>query len=495
VGVARGEFGALPAPIGAPARSRTAILASSVFALLIACDSGDSYLSRSPEQNKPTEFDRVLLESFEAEGRTIERASEEVLCARLYLDVLGYRPGRETILSQCTGRSLAEVASELLRSEDYRNAQRRRWVDRLRYSDALIDRGAIEDLEARIDAMYRGELGYRALAIETLSHPGFIGRFLAYGQEDSVAEAAFRAFLGRPATAPEAEDLGILWKAWRPRMYNAGDEAYSVAAQIDPFACEAGVRACVSTILGFAAVELPREGRVGLLAAGDLTEADWEALRAPGRLFAEQPMFWESAADEILTNYLGYKLGAQYPAARQALIDELVASNGDLVAAELTVLTSIVYAELGRPTKIMTPEAWLRSVAEFTGAPLGDCRSDPWFAGAAASMGGCPGHFDPNTQRISERVSVMGIEQAVAQDEAALTLCTDEAAVELQQNPDETRTEMIARILERAYGRAALEEEVRAVDTAAARCTDCTSGQVASDLCTAIAGSVEYAAY
>lgn len=485
------------APIGVDRGARAKTLASVVFSLLAACDSGSSYLSRSPESNKPSQFDQRLLERYEAEGRTYEGANEEELCVRLFVDLRGFRPSRERLLSECTGRSLDELVREFQRSEEYLRTQRARWADRLRYSDSLVDAGAIAELEARVAALYRGELDYRTLAIETLSHPGFVGRFLVYGQEDSIAEAAFRAFLGRPATEPEAEDLAVLWKPWRPRLIDAdqSDESYAVTAEIDPFACEAGVRGCVSTILGFASVELNRDGRVGLLSVADLRAEDWEALRAPGRLFAEQPMFWESAADEILGNYLGYELGANYPEARQLLIDDLQESGGDMLRAERLVLTSLAYQERGRPTKIMNAEAWLRSVAELTGASLGDCRSDAFFAQHAAAMGGCPGAVDPATQQVFERVRVMGIEQAVAQDEAALELCAS-AGEELSERPGESREVMIARLLEGAFGRAAEQGEVAAIAEAAARdCADCTSGQVAADLCTALVGSVEYAAY
>ena len=60
-------------------------------------------------------------------------------------------------------------------------------------------------------------------------------------------------------------------------------------------------------------------------------------------ILAREVGFWEHAVDEVMQQYLGYDLGTLVPAARQELIEYLLAHGGDIRAAHYAVLTSQVY--------------------------------------------------------------------------------------------------------------------------------------------------------
>lgn len=514
---------------GAPRGGRASALRGAGLVFIVAA--GAACGAPEDHRGEQSDFDRAVLAALAKEGLTPERAGDGELCTRLFIDALGVRPTRAELEAQCIDRPIEEVIAALTARDEFRWERRRRFADRLQYNDAMIDRDSIRALDALVDRLYRGELGYRDFAIETLAHPGFVGRFLAYsdGREDTVAEAAFTAFLGRPATAAEAEDLAPLWSAWRPRFIDPatlppGDTSRYAAPLIDPYACEAGTRACVSTLLGVAAVEFPRDGRSGLLNMDALTAADWEALRAPGSLLVDQPTFWEAAADEVLRTYFGWDFGAALPEAREALIAELRENGGDLRALEHAVMASAAYAFAAPatasssatatarsgtpryaygPTKFLSPEAWLKSAAVFTGAHLEDCDfrvpnlpdtalRDPWFRTAARAMGGCPGAFDEQTAQTAKRAIAPGIEESVARDEAALELC----ARQPPPGPSDTRESIIERALENAFSRAPTPEDVADLAAAAATgCADCTAHELSTDLCIGLLGGVEYATY
>jgi hypothetical protein len=252
-----------------------------------------------------------------------------------------------------------------------------------------------------------------------------------------------------------------------------------------------------------------------------------------------------------LVSYLGWNFGAALPEARELLRAELAKNGGDLLAIEAMVLRSLAYglaaepaaeaaaepaaalaADEGAsefrwahgPTKFLTPEAWLRSAGVLIGADAGECdfrypnlpetpseiRSeledryprnadgtiDPWFRDTAAAMGGCPGVYDAVNAREVRRAREAGVEQVVAADEAALTLCSEHAGAELGPKPGESNAAMVKRLFERALGRAAGEAEVEEVLAAAAEhCEGCDAAQLARDLCVGLIGGLEYAAY
>jgi hypothetical protein len=236
-------------------------------------------------------------------------------------------------------------------------------------------------------------------------------------------------------------------------------------------------------------------------------------------------MVWEAAADELFLRYLGRDLGIELPAAREALAQALENSGGNYLEAERTVLKSIFYRQRARvltadqpqylsgPTKRMLPEVWLHSAAEFVGSDAGDCdfrapsaaatERDRWFSETARAMGGCPGTREPGSPAVRARKSELGLDTAVAEDQAVVTLCYEldvPALIPAGVSRDATDAAALrataAHVLERAYATPAEGAELdHLLASAAEQCADCDAEQLARDLCTAVIGGIDYVAY
>ena len=528
---------------------------------LAACTGGSSGEKTGCDANP---LDQALCSEYEAAGFQPVQANATELCTRLFVDLHGVRPSRAQIDS-CAGRDIVTQVKSMQSSKEYRHTQRRRWADRFQYSDYMVDVSSIRRLDGMVDDLYQGRLGYREFAVVALSHPGFVGRHIGYGQPDMVADAAFDAFLGRSATTPERFDVGNLWKPWVGGGFFGGEDGpvalaaedeppyygYGMEPMLDPYACEAGVRSCESTLLGYASVEFPRNGRESYMYASDLTDADWHALREPGRLFTSLPMFWEAQVDEVLVRYLGYDLGKLRPAARQRLVEYFEQSGGDIRKLERAVLTSWAYrlpaVNLPErpdalrytpfaygPTKPMIAETFIHSVGALTGETAGNCdwrypnlpdwyypgnpdldealddvyprtddgMIDPWFRNLAIQMGGCPGTMDFNTFTPRERSNHIGLMAAVAQEEVVVELCFVRDAKGLlpeNVNPLDTSEAAVRatvrNVLDRAVGGVTDLEIEQVMQGRASECGNCTAEAVARDLCGAVASGAEFLFY
>ena len=540
----------------------TLVFAAGAGAFVASCSSGSSAEKTGCDSNP---LDKVLCEDFAASGYEPVQAADQELCTRLFVDLKGVRPSKTEIAASCAGKDIVSVVRSFQGTKDYRMTQRRRWADRLQYSDYMTDVMSIRTLDKLVDDLYRDRIGYREFAEIAISHPGFVGRHIGYGQPDLVAEAAFTAFLGRSATTPERLDVGNLWKPWSGGgFFGGGDDAelvgdesepeptfgYGVVPMIDPFACEAGVMSCRSTLLGDASIEFPRNGREMYIYATDLTDEDMDVLREPGRLFTSLPMFWEAQVDEALIRYLGYDLGKIRPEARQRLVEFFKVTGGDLVRLERVILTSWAYRQSATafperpsairyqpfaygPTKPMIAETFLASVGALAGESAGNCDwrypnlpdwyydspeldealddvyprfedgdIDAWFRNIAVQMGGCPGTMDFNTYTPRERSHHVGLMAAVAQEEAVVELCFVRDAAGLIPEgiaADDIRPSAISatirHVLDRAVG-GATDAEVDAIVAARLEgCPRCTTEAVARDLCAGIASGAEFLFY
>lgn len=536
------------------------VLAVASSLVLAACDARAPAGEGCTATGNP--LDAVLCEEFESAGYQPVRASDDELCTRIFVDLLGRRPTRAEIADRCAGREPYDVVVSLQRTQDYRDAQRRRWADRFRYSEMLVDLQSIKQLDAMVEDLYSHRIGYARFAEVAAAHPGFVGRWLYYGQPEMVAEGLFRVFLGRRPTHPEVVDLANLYRPWVGGGFPvdgvfASDVAYyyGPVPYIDPWACEEGVRTCVSTLLGHAEVAFPRNGREEYLTPDMLTDADRRALGAPGRLITTLPMFWEGQVDETLTRYLGYDLGALRPEARQQLVNWFRSTGGDLVRLERAVVTSWAYLQPAGedaanprpaalrdlpiaygPTKIMLAENWLHSMGALVGRDVGDCdwrypglpdwyypdpildeilgddvrypkredgTYDPAFRDAAVAMGGCPGSFDWASYSARERSTHMGLMTAVAQEQAIVDLCLASEAPGLlpaglapNDRTPRGRAAAVRHVLESAFGRPADHAEIAEfVDAAAGGCAGCGAETIAREACAAVAGGVEYIFY
>jgi hypothetical protein len=534
------------APLSASARIQRGAQWLVLFATIgaLACSRDQSAdPCRGPHDNPA---DGPFCESMRALGWTPRLAPKEALCTRLWIDLFDARPLPQD-LAPCLDQAPDDFVRAAQTSTDYRIAARRRWVDRLGYSDAFVDPASIVDLDRSVDDLYQGRMTYGEFAIRTLAHPAFVARFIVYGSQESVTEAAFTAFLGRDATRPEVQGIDVLWKPWRARylaidgIAETGKNARFSTPEIDPFACDEA-SPCTSTILGVAVLAFPRRGRTGLLGAADLSNDDWDALRTPGRLVVSLPMFDEAAADDALRRFLGPDAAAdpRMEGVREALAASL--SGGDLAALDRAVLTSIAYRQSASsdgverpsfaygPSKLLSPEAWLRSVGRFTGSDVGDCDwrfpnlpdrdadgSDPeyqgiedayprkpdgtvdaWFRDTAAKMGGCPGIAGPGgASAVRDRTAPTGIDAWAAREDAIVELCFSRpipALIPSDVEPTDTDAGALQRtaanVLTRAFSHPPSRSEI---DEAIEGATGATVEQLARGLCAAIAGGVEYA--
>lgn len=483
-------------------------------------------------------------------------AGDDELCTRLFVDMIGVRPSADRIRNECAGKATELVITTLQKSEDYRKQQRRMWADRFSYSDAIVDALSIKDLDRLVDDLYQEKITYKDFAIQAVAHPGFVGRFNGYGQPDMTAQAAFRAFLGRPATRPEALDLANLWRPWVTGfgpIIEDGDVAYGYGSrpQIDPQACAAGKQSCESLLLGYGSVDFPADERVDYIQIEDLTPDQWEALRAPGKVFAELDALWEAQVDEVAQRYLGYDLGELRPRARQALVDFFRRNDGNVVELEKVILSSWAYRQTAKevegkprpdairdlpiaygPTKLMLAETWLHSIGNAIGRDVGECdwrypnlpdfnvpedaravlgdyfpsdahgAIDPAFRNLARSVGGCPGAFDFGSFSVSERTKHIGLITAVAQEEALVQICflNDTPALfpqglELTDRTASSLRTTARHVLEVAAGQISESELDEAVELYQTQCPTCDVEAVARGLCSGLFGGIEFMTY
>jgi hypothetical protein len=484
-------------------------------------------------------------------------ADETELCTRLFVDLIGKRPSAERIANECAGRPIETAIDAIQATEEYRIEQRRRWADRFSYSDAVVDAMSIHDLDRMVDDLHQDRYRYQDFAIRALAHPGFVGRFNGYGQPDMTANAAFRIFLGRPATRPEMMDLGQLWRPWITgqgfidRPADAVNYGYGSTPMIDPQACAAGKNSCESVLLGEAHIEFPADGRTNYLSIRDLTSSDWEAIRAPGRLITSLDSFWEAQVDETMKRFLGYDLGAMRPKARQDLVDIFRKDGGNVLNLEKIILSSWAYRQAAKedpdhprperlhdvqfaygPTKLMMAETWLHSIGEVVGRDVGDCdwrypnlpefpladeqlallgdiyprdaagSIDPTFRNLARKIGGCPGTFDPGSFSVTGRTNHIGLITAVAQEEALIELCFLSEVPGLLPSgalPNDTDVAILRdvayHVLQRAQPASTIADADEAIDLIQTECPTCNADGVARGLCSGLLGGIEFMTY
>lgn len=485
-------------------------------------------------------------------------AGDDELCSRLFIDMTGVRASADRIANECAGKPAINVISQLQISDEYRRQMRRRWADRFSYSDAMVDALSIKELDRLVEDLYQEKITYKQFVIEAASHPGFVGRHNGYGQPDLTANAAFKAFLNRPATRPEMRDLANLWRPWITGfgviddVQDRANYGYGSAPMVDPQACAAGKASCESLLLGYSKLEFPGAGlRTEGIRLVDLTPEQWDALRAPGKLFVTLDAVWEAQVDEALERYLGYDLGELRPRVRQALVDHFKRNDGNVVELERTILSSWVYRQTAKevagkerpealrgspiaygPTKLMHAETWLHSIGAAIGRDIGECDwrypNLPDFGGSpevreligdyypndatgaidltfrtlARSVGGCPGAFDFGSFSISERSTNIGLITAVAQEEALINLCfvgdtpaLFPSGLELSDKSDASLRETARHVLQRATGSVSESALDEAVELYESGCPNCDVESVARGLCSGLLGGIEFMTY
>lgn len=350
-------------------------------------------------------IDDVMAPIFVTDGITPVEADKTELCHRLSADLLGRYLTAPEMKSECKG-SVDDIVRRFQGKPEYLVVSERNWRDRFDTSDVNVDWRLLKDLYGKVDDMQRGRMKYSDFAIQAMSHPGLIMN--VFQPEDRVT-LVFNAFMGRTPTAAERADVAALYRPWLPN----GDPAdprtqdpdfpyiYRVREFVLPYLCDP-ISNCTSSLFGGGVLDLSsiQDPTYQGVMWEDLSEAQKDALREPGRVLTRQDFFWEAAADEILSRYLGWSDGGRFPrepgivlpGVREALTEYLKKTD-DYPAAERIVLTSWLYRMKAQvpddglgddpgapvpkiyatgPVKPVLAETWLDSTKALT-IDLGAC--------------------------------------------------------------------------------------------------------------------------
>lgn len=389
-------------------------------------------------------FDNVVDEaacpSIQGEGIEPPPAGKVEFCRRAFLDLLGEAPTDIEYEQACKWKEFDEIVDDFMSRPEYVLVNQRAWGDTFHYTSEIVHHQYIADLDALVGQVYSGTLMYDEFAQIAATHPAFLGRW------DGVDLVGFNflAFLGRDANPAEREALEPLWHLWQERDAPHPNQSSARNVVLDTLACFPNQGDCNSTYWGDQTVIIPppvpgdeSPNGPNVIDQVNLLPADWDVLRTPGRLITEQATFYEAYVDRALRRYLGYDAGAELPQVRQALMDLMEASGGDVRAVEREILTSVLYQSTNEyeeeekvdpadfdppywhgPVKQMDAEDWLRTAAKLTGVDLGSCdhrypvvqsgpsglhphaypvmangtAPDYQFRDMAQLLGGCPDH-------------------------------------------------------------------------------------------------------
>jgi len=341
-------------------------------------------------------------------------ADDVELCRRLYIDLRGESPTAVEYEQQCKYKTSVELVDAFMASPEYLRTSQRIWADLFQMNSAVTHHAYIADLDARAGELHAGTINLGEFAEIASTHPAFLGR---WSGNDRVA-FAFRAFLGREATPAERLALMPMWELWETRAAPDPLQSNAHNVVVDTLNCAApNQAACNSDFWGDETVIVapPVPGDVSdpgpnIIDQSMLTTEQWDVLRRPGQIIAEQPAFLESYVDRALRRYLGYDAGAALPLVRQALVDLMVENGGSVRAVDREILTSGLYLATNRydevdspdenswdapylhgPVKQMDAEDWLRSAYKLAGIPTASC--DHRYPEVQSG----PGGFHPHT--------------------------------------------------------------------------------------------------
>jgi hypothetical protein len=383
-----------------------------------SADTGSADTGEPSEICDGLEFDNVIDEAacpmIQGIGVEPPPADDVEMCRRAYIDLLGESPTDVEYEQQCKYKSADELVDAFMARPEYLLTSQRMWADLFQMNSLVTHYAYIADLDARAGELHAGTLTLGQFAELAATHPAFLGR---WDGNDLVA-FSFRAFLGREATPAERLALEPLWHLWEERAMPDPMQSNAKNVVLNTLACAAPNEAdCHSNFWGDETVLVPpvmpgdtSDPGPNIIDQSMLTTEQWDLLRRPGQLIAEQPAFYESYVDRALMRYLGYDAGAELPLVRQALVDLMVETNGNVRAVDREILTSVLYTSTNRyeeadspddenwdppylhgPVKQMDAEDWLRSAFKLAGNPLVGC--DHRYPEVQSGNGG----FHPHT--------------------------------------------------------------------------------------------------
>ncbi len=524
------------------------------------CDAGCRAHCAAQSLDNPV--NRGLCESLWGVGLATQPIDSAEACRRLYADTLGRFPTLAEIEASCLSRPYGDVVAELLDSDAFVLTQQRRWADRLLYNNEALSPLRIYDADLLVQKLYRGLIPYDLFAQVVSAHPVLTRRYATSGDR---AEALFRMFLGRPPFERERADLARLYVLWDNHYHDHPSFGRSPDAFIrHRCVTEDGERdpeaagECASVLWGYRELILLPDLRVKdeRLWAGVLSPREWTRLQEPGRIVASLPAFWERAVDDVLDQYLGYRLSTLVPAVREHLVDYLLEYGADIRAVHFAVLTSAVYLQSARapddplaesyrytwgPLKQAEVEAWIDTIEHATHTEIGSCDfrlPDPWRVmdrdtiGAYALMQASDWTYRQDGERIDERYldlarSLGGCPENLAggrfKTVSILTTATQEGFVSALCNPalleerqaapiealipagmapqyqltPEVAQDVLTHQLGTFFSRAPAADERQAVAAAADECVPkpCTAEAFARPLCFSLLSSAEMLFY
>ncbi|WP_230467280.1 DUF1549 domain-containing protein [Lujinxingia vulgaris] len=322
-------------------------------------------------------------------------------CRRLHVDLTGRFPTRDEVNRLCAGKTWDDIVNTLLDSEAFVEVNQRYWADRFLYNTRALSIERIFDMDVLVGKLYRGEVAYDHFAAIASAHPVLTRRHDTAGDR---AEALFHLFMGRPPLGSERSDLARLYTLWTNGYYDHPTLNMRLSDSFIRYRCvdeEGNVDPesrgqCTSILYGYNELILTPDirsvGEDNQMWSGLLRADEWEKLQMPGRLLARQQAFWETAVDDVIERYLGYDLGTMVPEVRAALVDHLLAHDGDIRSVHHAILTSVAYLQSARgltdtdhrwtfgPLKQVDSEVWLDTIKHSVDYELSSCDhriSDP----------------------------------------------------------------------------------------------------------------------
>ena len=439
------------------------------------------------------------------QGQGIEppKADEVEMCRRAYIDLLGIAPLDTDFEADCKWHTTEEIIDDFMARPEYVLVNQRAWGDTFHYS-TIVHHEYTADLDALVGQVYQGLMTYDEFAEIAATHPAFLGRWDGL----DLVGFNFLAFLGRDANPAEREALEPLWHLWEERDAPHPNQSNARAVVLNTLNCSPNQSDCNSNYWDDVTVLIPppmpgdtNENGPNVLDQSVLSAADWDILRTPGRMITEQAVFHEAYVDRALERYLGYDAGSELPEVRQALVDLMDATGGDVLAVEREILTSGLYTATNvyeedekidpadmdppywrGPIKQMDAEDWLRSAARLIGEEPGSCdhryptvqsgaggmhastypamangQPDYTFRDRARLLGGCPDH---DSQFRAVRTGLIAaLTQATLTTELCAAATEDAPIYPLQfiEDPEDKSAESLSTAANQIYSAATIK--------------------------------------
>lgn len=535
----------------------------------VVCDQACQDYCSGLDATLTNPVDRGLCRSLWGVGLDTQPVDVTEACRRLYVDMVGRYPTRAEAEQTCGNRPWGEVVSELIAKPEFVFVNQRLWADALLYNNEAVSVERIYDMDALVGKLYRGLVSYDEFAAVVSAHPVLTRRYDTAGDR---AEALFSLFLHRPPFENERADMARMYALWDNGYYDHPTLNMRLPDSSIRYRCvtasgavdESTKGECTSILWGFNELILTPDIRASVgdrgersMWSGLLKPAEWQQLQVPGKVISQRIGFWEAAVDRVIERYLGYDLAGQVPEVRQALVEHLIAHNGDIRATHFALATSLPYLQSSvlpvaadqvvnnvrwsyGPLKQVMVEPWIDSIKNSTGVDLAQCdhrisrpdqfleasrsvaavsviQNSRWqlttdgvredYSRLARNLGGCPDN------QVGGRFTAVSILATAAQENFVYNVCNPKqdpavraADISRLLPPDVAadrvlEADVAAQIADHQVGlffsRAANEAELAEARQAASECSPkpCSAEDLARPLCFALLSSSEQLFY